>query len=135
LSARRQASNTAYLLKESFNPLWSLGTAVLRQLAGVAQVTETEDLCKFADMIDSHWDGIALPVCKPETKSRLAFVEGHNNKIGVIQRCAYSLRERVPSSQDAHLHAADALTYPRFWLKAPTQSVKSLNSHLELPWG
>ena len=47
---------------------------------------------KFAEMIDRHWDGIAA-YCKPENKVSLGFVEGLNNKIRVIQRRAYGLRD------------------------------------------
>ena len=43
-------------------------------------------------MIDRHWDGIAA-YCKPENKVSLGFVEGLNNKIRVIQRRAYGLRD------------------------------------------
>ncbi len=47
---------------------------------------------KFAEMIDCHWDGIAA-YCKPGNKASLGFVEGLNNKIRVIQRRAYGLRD------------------------------------------
>ena len=47
---------------------------------------------KFAEMIDRHWNGIAA-YCKPENKVSLGFVEGLNNKIRVIQRRAYGLRD------------------------------------------
>src|SRR5512141_446396 len=47
---------------------------------------------KFADMIDRHWDGIAA-YCNPENKVALGFIEGLNNKIRVIQRRAYGLRD------------------------------------------
>jgi transposase len=47
---------------------------------------------KFAKMIDRHWDGIAA-YCRPENKVSLGFVEGLNNKIRVIQRRAYGLRD------------------------------------------
>jgi transposase len=47
---------------------------------------------KFANMIERHWDGIAA-YCKPENKVSLGFVEGLNNKIRVIQRRAYGLRD------------------------------------------
>ena len=47
---------------------------------------------KFARMVESHWDGIAL-YCQPENKVSLGFVEGLNNKIRVIQRRAYGLRD------------------------------------------
>ena len=47
---------------------------------------------KFAEMIERHWDGIAA-CCNPENKVSLGFVEGLNNKIRVIQRRAYGLRD------------------------------------------
>ena len=43
-------------------------------------------------MIDRHWDGIAA-YCKRENKVSLGFVERLNNKIRVIQRRAYGLRD------------------------------------------
>jgi transposase len=43
-------------------------------------------------MIDRHWEGIAA-YCQPEHKVALGFVEGLNNKIRVIQRRAYGLRD------------------------------------------
>jgi len=49
-------------------------------------------LQKFAKMIDRHWEGIAA-YCRPENKVSLGFVEGLNNKIRVIQRRAYGLRD------------------------------------------
>ena len=48
---------------------------------------------KFAAMIERHWDGIAA-YCKPENKVSLGFVAGLNNKIRVIQRRAYGLRDQ-----------------------------------------
>jgi transposase len=47
---------------------------------------------KFARMIDRHWDGIAA-YCQPRNKVPLGFVEGLNNKIRVLQRRAYGLRD------------------------------------------
>jgi hypothetical protein len=47
---------------------------------------------KFASMIDSHWDGIAAH-SQPTHDIPLGFVEGLNNKIRVIQRRAYGLRD------------------------------------------
>ena len=44
-------------------------------------------------MIDRHWDDIAAN-CQPENKISLGFVEGLNNKIRVIQRRAYGLRDK-----------------------------------------
>ena len=44
-------------------------------------------------MVERHWDGIAV-YCNPEYKMiPLGFVEGLNNKIRVIQRRAYGLRD------------------------------------------
>ena len=43
-------------------------------------------------MIDRHWDGVAA-YCDAENKVSLGFVEGLNNKIRVIQRRAYGLRD------------------------------------------
>ena len=45
-----------------------------------------------SEMIDRHWDGIAA-YCRPENKVPLGFVEGLNNKIRVLQRRAYGLRD------------------------------------------
>ena len=43
-------------------------------------------------MIESHWDGIAAFILS-EDKVSLGFVEGLNNKIRVIQRRAYGIRD------------------------------------------
>ena len=43
-------------------------------------------------LIERHWEGIAA-YCNPENKVALGFVEGLNNKIRVIQRRAYGLRD------------------------------------------
>jgi transposase len=43
-------------------------------------------------MIECHWEGIAA-FCHPENKVALGLVEGLNNKIRVIQRRAYGLRD------------------------------------------
>jgi len=47
---------------------------------------------QFAEMIESHWDGIVAFI-QLEEKVSLGFVEGLNNKIRVIQRRAYGLRD------------------------------------------
>ena len=47
---------------------------------------------KFAAMVGRHRDRIAS-YCKPENKVPLGFVGGLNNKIRVVQRRAYGLRE------------------------------------------
>jgi len=42
-------------------------------------------------LVHRHWDVAAD--CKPENRVSLGFVEGLNNKIRVIQRRAYGLRD------------------------------------------
>jgi transposase len=43
-------------------------------------------------MIERHWDGIAA-YSRSENKVSLGFVKGLNNKVRVIQRRAYGLRD------------------------------------------
>ena len=43
-------------------------------------------------MVLRHWDGI-VAWCRLEHKVSLGFVEGLNNKVRVIQRRAYGLRD------------------------------------------
>lgn len=45
-----------------------------------------------AAMIDRHGDNIAS-YCQPENTDSLGLVEGGNNKIRVLQRCAYGYRD------------------------------------------
>ena len=47
---------------------------------------------EFAQMIKRHWNGIAAH-CRSEKKVFFGLVEGLNNKIRVIQRRAYGLRD------------------------------------------
>ena len=51
-----------------------------------------EPFRKFAAMVESHWDGIEA-YCHEENQVPLGSVEGLNNKIRVIQRRAYGLRD------------------------------------------
>ena len=97
LLAANQPLNTAYLLKESFGQLWEYKSAAWARrffenwkasLAGQG----LKPYEKFAEMIERHWDGIAA-YCQPENKVSLGFVEGLNNKIRVLQRRAYGLRD------------------------------------------
>jgi transposase len=97
LLAANKRLNTAYLLKESFGQLWDYRSEPWarrffenwRASLKWQRLTQYE---KFAQMIDRHWDGIAA-YCTPENKVSLGFVEGLNNKIRVIQRRAYGLRD------------------------------------------
>jgi len=89
--------NAAYLLKESFGQLWSYQTEgwARRFFDNWKNALKWQRLApyeKFAKMIERHWDGIAA-YSKPENKVPLGFVEGMNNKIRVIQRRAYGLRD------------------------------------------
>jgi transposase len=97
LLAANKRLNTAYLLKESFGQLWSYQSEAWarRFFENWRASLKWQRLApyeKFAEMIDRHWDGIAA-YCKPENKVSLGFVEGLNNKIRVIQRRAYGLRD------------------------------------------
>ncbi len=89
--------NAAYLLKESFGQLWSYQTdgwarRFFDNWKSALKWQRLEPYEKFAKMIERHWDGIAA-YSRPENKVSLGFVEGLNNKIRVIQRRAYGLRD------------------------------------------
>lgn len=97
LLAANKRLNTAYLLKESFGQLWSYRSEAwarrfFDQWRASLKWQRLKPYEKFAEMIERHWGGIAA-YCKPENKVSLGFVEGLNNKIRVIQRRAYGLRD------------------------------------------
>jgi transposase len=97
LLAANKRLNTAYLLKESFGQLWDYeregwARRFFENWRASLKWQRLDPYAKFAEMIDRHWDGIAA-YCKPENKVSLGFVEGLNNKIRVIQRRAYGLRD------------------------------------------
>jgi transposase len=97
LLAANKRLNTAYVLKESFAQLWDYSSEAWarkffdnwREQLKWQRLKPYED---FAAMIERHWDGIAA-YCKPQNKVALGFVEGLNNKIRVLQRRAYGLRD------------------------------------------
>ena len=96
LLAANKRLNTAYLLKESFGQLWSYkregwARSFFENWRVGLKWQRLKPYEKFAEMIDRHWEGIAA-YCQPENKVSLGFVEGLNNKIRVIQRRAYGLR-------------------------------------------
>jgi transposase len=98
LLAANKRLNTAYVLKESFGQLWDYQSEgwARRFFENWRASLKWQRLApyeKFAEMVDRHWDGIAA-YCKPENKVSLGFVEGLNNKIRVIQRRAYGLRDQ-----------------------------------------
>jgi transposase len=97
LLAANKRLNTAYLLKESFGQLWEYeregwARRFFDNWRASLKWQRLKPYEKFAEMIDRHWDGIAA-YCAPENKVSLGFVEGLNNKIRVIQRRAYGLRD------------------------------------------
>ena len=86
----------AYLLKEFFGQLWDYSyPASARKFfenwKAQLRWQKLEPYEKFAAMIEKHWDGI-VSYCHPENKVSLGFMEGLNNKIRVIQRRAYGIR-------------------------------------------
>jgi transposase len=97
LLAANKRLNTAYLLKESFGQLWSYqregwARRFFDNWKASLKWQRLKPYEKFAEMIERHWDGIAA-YCAPQNKVSLGFVEGLNNKIRVIQRRAYGLRD------------------------------------------
>jgi transposase len=97
LLAANKRLHTAYLLKESFGQLWSYQTEgwarrFFENWRAALKWQRLQPYENFAEMIDRHWEGIAA-YCHPENKVALGFVEGLNNKIRVIQRRAYGLRD------------------------------------------
>jgi transposase len=98
LLAANKRLNTAYVLKEAFGQLWDYeregwARRFFENWRSSLKWQRLKPFEKFAEMIDRHWDGIAA-YCKPENKVSLGFVEGLNNKIRVIQRRAYGLRDQ-----------------------------------------
>jgi transposase len=89
--------NTAYLLKEAFGQLWDYqkegwARRFFEHWRAALKWQRLAPYQKFAAMIERHWDGIAA-FCQPENKVALGFVEGLNNKVRVLQRRAYGLRD------------------------------------------
>ena len=88
----------AYLLKESFGQLWDYNNPTWarkffenwKSQLHWQRLTSFE---KFAAMIERHWEGI-VSYCNPDHKVSLGFMEGLNNKIRVIQRRAYGIKDQ-----------------------------------------
>jgi len=98
LLAVNQRLNTAYLLKESFGQLWDYSREgwARRFFDNWKESLVGQDLKpfeKFAAMVERNWDGV-VTYCEAKDKVALGFVEGCNNKIRVIQRRAYGLRDQ-----------------------------------------
>lgn len=89
--------NTAYVLKESFgqlfsyrNPIWA--RRFFSNWRASLRWQRLKPFEKFAGLIERHWSGIAA-YCETSNKVSLGFVEGLNNKVRVLQRRAYGLRD------------------------------------------
>ena len=97
LKANRRL-HKAYLLKESFEHLWSYNNPTwarkfFENWKSSLRWQRLEPFEKFARMIQRHWDGI-ISYCQPDAKVSLGFMEGLNNKIRVIQRRAYGIKDQ-----------------------------------------
>lgn len=89
--------NTAYMLKESFAQLWDYNSEAwarkfFENWRAQLKWQRLKPYERFAELIERHWDGIAA-YCQPENKVALGFVEGLNNKIRILQRRAYGIRD------------------------------------------
>ena len=89
--------HTAYLLKESFGQLWDYNNPTwsrkfFENWKAQLKWQRLKPFEDFAATIDRHWDNIAA-YCRPENKVSLGFMEGLNNKIRVIQRRAYGIKD------------------------------------------
>ena len=97
LLAANRRLNTAYLLKESFTQLWDYrreawARRFFDNWKASLKWQRLKPLEKFAAMVERNWDGV-VAYCRLEEKVPLGFVEGLNNKIRVIQRRAYGIRD------------------------------------------
>lgn len=90
--------NKAYLLKESFGQLWDYSNPVWARKffdnwKSQLRWQRLKPFEKFAAMIEHHWDGI-VSYCHPDHKVSLGFMEDLNNKIRLIQRRAYGIKDK-----------------------------------------
>lgn len=97
LMAVNKRLSIAYILKESFGQLWDYESPTwarkfFENWKEALKGQKLKPYEKFARMVEGHWEGI-VAYCHPENKVPLGFVEGLNNKIRVIQRRAYGLRD------------------------------------------
>jgi transposase len=88
----------AYLLKESFGQLWDYTNPAwarkfFERWKDQLRWQRLKPFEKFAALIENHWDGI-VSYCHPDHKVSLGFMEGLNNKIRVIQRRAYGIKDQ-----------------------------------------
>jgi transposase len=90
--------NKAYILNESFGQLWDYNNPTWARKffdswKSQLRWQRLKPFKKFAAMIERHWEGI-ISYCHPEHKVSLGFMEGLNNKIRVIQRRAYGIKNQ-----------------------------------------
>jgi transposase len=90
--------NKAYVLKESFGQLWDYNNPTwarkfFESWKSQLRWQRLKPFEKFAEMVERHWDGI-ISYCHPDHKISLGFMEGLNNKIRVIQRRAYGIKDQ-----------------------------------------
>lgn len=88
----------AYLLKESFGQLWDYNNPAwarkfFENWKSQLRWQRLKPFEKFSALIERHWAGI-ISYCHPENKVSLGFMEGLNNKIRVIQRRAYGIKDQ-----------------------------------------
>jgi len=98
LLSKNKRLYTAYLLKESFEQLWNYkyeGAArtFFDKWKSSLKWHRLKPFEDFAELIERHWEGLAS-YCKEENHVSLGFVEGLNNKIRVLQRRAYGLKDQ-----------------------------------------
>jgi transposase len=89
--------HVAYLLKESFDRLWDYRSeggarAFFWSWQESLRWQRLKPYEKFVQLVLRHWPGIAA-WCRLTHKVSLGYVEGFNNKVRVIQRRAYGLRD------------------------------------------
>jgi transposase len=87
----------AYLLCESFGQLWDYeypawARKFFDNWQDALKWQRLEPFRQFAQMIETHWDGIEA-YCVLEDKVPLGFVEGLNNKIRALQQRAFGYRD------------------------------------------
>src|SRR3990172_5998986 len=89
----------AYLLKESFGKRWDYKSSsnaerFFANWKSPLKWSRLKPFHQFIKMIERHWDGI-VSYCNPNNKVSLGLVEGINNKVRVIQRRAYGIKDQV----------------------------------------
>jgi transposase len=98
LLRRNKRLNRAYILKEQFEMLWTYrkpknARRFFDSWKDSLKWARLKPFEKFAAMVERHWDGIVAYCAFRDRKIKLGYVEGMNNKIRVLQRRAYGLRD------------------------------------------